>query len=200
MCHCFLNDARFYRLLFEIDRDIAVEVKSRGCPHCGGVLHLACYVRKPRGIRCVLGETYQSRLSFCCSSDCCRRRTTPPSVRFLGRKVYLGVIVILVCALGHGLSGKRRKQLIEQLDIWPQTIARWRRWWREAFAASQTWQTLRGRLCDALDSFELPDSLLGRLRGADLRQRLVFLLRLIAPVTTTSCAVSMLFGPDPQKM
>jgi len=31
-------------------------------------------------------------LSFCCDRDGCRKRVTPPSVRFLGRKVYLGAV------------------------------------------------------------------------------------------------------------
>ena len=129
MCHAFFNDSRFYQFLFRIDQDIAAEVQAGGCS-CGGVLHSACYPRKPRGIRCALEESCESRLSFCCAIDGCRRRCTPPSVRFLGRKVYLGALVILVMAMEHGLSAKRRKQLIEQLDLYPQTLARWRRWWR----------------------------------------------------------------------
>ncbi len=37
MCHAFLEDASFYRFLFQIDREIAQEVQSGGC-RCGGVL------------------------------------------------------------------------------------------------------------------------------------------------------------------
>jgi len=33
---------------------------------------------------------------FCCAVDGCRSRATPPSLRFLGRKVYLAAIVVLV--------------------------------------------------------------------------------------------------------
>ena len=91
VCHAFLTDANFYELLFQIDESIAAEVRARGCS-CGGQLHRALYPRKPRGIRCALDESYQSRLSFCCAQDGCRRRHTPASVRFLGRKVYLGRI------------------------------------------------------------------------------------------------------------
>jgi hypothetical protein len=67
-------------------------------------------------------------------------------VRFLGRKVYLGALVILVTALEHGLSPQRREWLIEALDIWPQTLARWRKWWRETFAACRLWQAQRAKL------------------------------------------------------
>ena len=77
MCHAFLTDANFYQLLFQIDGWIAEEVRARGCD-CGGQLHSACYPRKPRGIRSALDESYQSRLSFCCAQDGCRRRSTPP--------------------------------------------------------------------------------------------------------------------------
>jgi hypothetical protein len=38
------------------------------------------------------------RFSFCCDRDGCRNRATPPSVRFLGRKVYLGAVVMLISA------------------------------------------------------------------------------------------------------
>ena len=182
MCHAFFSDASFYRFLFQVDGEIAREVQAAGCPHCGGVLHSARYPRKPRGLREVLDAHYTTRLSFCCAA--CRRRTTPPSVRFLGRKVYLGVFIVLVTALAHGLTTHRRTLLIKQLDLWPQTIARWRRWWRETFAASRCWQALRGGFLPPVDPARLPDTLLERLQGGALSQRLYRLLWLIAPLTT----------------
>ena len=200
MCHAFLNDSRFYQFLFCIDQERANEAQLEGCAHCGGKLHVACYPRKPRGIRCALDESYERRLSFCCARDGCRRRCTPPSVRFLGRKAYLGVIVILVCALEQGLSPNRRKHLIEQLDLWPQTLARWRRWWRQTFAVSRCWQAARGHFVPPVAVGQLPGALLGRLSGVDLRHRLCLLLRLLAPVTTTSWSGSLRVTIDPQKM
>ena len=53
--------------------------------------------------------------------DGCRRRSTPPSVRFLGRRVYLGVMVILFTALQNGLTEKRRRELVDRLGVPPQT-------------------------------------------------------------------------------
>lgn len=200
MCQAFFNDARFYQFLFQIDQAIATEVQSGGCAHCGGVLHSAGYPRKPRGLRSALDASYSIRLSFCCAREGCRRRNTPPSVRFLGRKVYLGVIVILVSALEQGLSPKRRKQLIEQLDLWPQTLARWRQWWQQTFAVSRCWQAARGHFIPPLAVGQLPGALLGRLSGVDLRHRVCLLLRLLAPVTTTSWSGSLRVAIDPQKM
>ena len=199
MCHAFFNDSRFYQFLFRIDQDIAAEVQAGGCS-CGGVLHSACYPRKPRGIRCALDESCESRLSFCCAIDGCRRRCTPPSVRFLGRKVYLGALVILVMAMEHGLSAKSRKQLIEQLDLYPQTLARWRRWWRKIFPASRCWQANRGRFIPPVDISQLPGALLGRLSPEDLQHRVCLLLHLLAPLTTTSWSGSLRVVINPQKM
>ena len=131
MYQTVLQDASFFELLSRFDEDLAAEVREAGCG-CGGVLHSARYPRKPRGIRSAVDDSYESRLRFCCSQDGCRRRSTPASVRFLGRKVYLGVIVVLVTALHHGLTTPRRRQLIEELDVAPQTLWRWRRWWPTA--------------------------------------------------------------------
>jgi hypothetical protein len=197
VCHAFLTDTNFYQLLFQIDQSIAEEVREHGCD-CGGVLHAAPYPRKPRGVRSALDDSYQSRLSFCCSQDGCRRRHTPASVRFLGRKVYLGVIVVLITALNHGLTEARRRQLIEELDVPLQTLWRWRRWWREQFVATRCWRALAGQLIPPIDADSLPASLLERLTGRALSERLVQLLILISPVTTSTGSLRV--SADPQKM
>lgn len=200
MCHAFFADSRFYQFLFQIDRQIAAPVQAAGCPHCGGRLHVADYPRKARGPRELLDDSYATRLSFCCGREGCRRRSTPPSVRFLGRKVYLGVIVVLVTALEHGLTARRRQQLIDELDIWPQTLARWRRWWRGCFAASRCWRTERGRFMPPVAEAGLPGTLLGRFTGSALCDRLCQLLRLIAPVSTGVGSGSLRVAIDTQKM
>jgi hypothetical protein len=197
VCHAFLTDAKFYQLLTQIDASIAEEVRARGCD-CGGVLHSARYPRKPRGLRSALDDAYERRLSFCCARDGCRRRHTPASVRFLGRKVYLGVIVVLITALNHGLSPPRRRRLVEELDVPAQTLGRWRRWWREQFVQTRCWRGLGGQLIPPLASDSLPGSLLERLTGATLAERLVQLLILISPVTTATSSLPV--SGDPQKM
>jgi hypothetical protein len=197
VCHAFLTDTNFYQLLFQIDESIAEEVHVRGCG-CGGRLHSARFPRKPRGLRSALDRSYESRLSFCCSQDGCRRRHTPASVRFLGRKAYLGVIVVLLTALHHGLTAARRSQLIEELDVPAQTLWRWRRWWRERFVATRCWRALAGQFIPPIGTDSLPGSLLERLRGEGLAERLVQLLVLICPVTTPTSSVRV--SGDPQKM
>jgi len=199
MCHAFLSDARFYQFLLRLDQDLAEEVQERGC-HCGGVLHSARYPRKPRGPRSALDENYAYRLSFCCATEGCRRRTTPPSVRFLGRKVYLGVLVVLISALEGGLSPSGRRQLVDTLDVPAQTLWRWQRWWREVFAEGPGWRLERAQFIPPIAVARLPGEWLARLRGADLLERLVRLLWLIAPVTTPSWSGSLTVAPDPQNL
>jgi len=199
MCHAFVSDSRFYQFLLRLDQDIAMEVQERGCP-CGGVLHSARYPRKPRGHRSALDESYAYRLSFCCATEGCRRRTTPPSVRFLGRKVYLGVLVVLISALEGGVSPRRRRQLVDTLDVPAQTLWRWQRWWREVFAEGPWWRLERAQFIPPIPAAGLPGELLARLHGAQLLERLVRMLWLIAPVTTTSWSGSLTVAPDPQNL
>lgn len=54
--------------------------------------------RKPRGCPASVVEDYSSRYSFTCGR--CEKRATPASVRFLGRRVYLAVVLMLVSPLG----------------------------------------------------------------------------------------------------
>ena len=199
MCHAFLTDSRFYQFLFRIDQSIAEEVQAAGC-RCGGVLHSACYPRKPRGHRSALDASYAYRLSFCCATEGCRRRTTPPSVRFLGRKVYLGVLVVLISALEGGVSPTRRRQLIDTLDVPAQTLWRWQQWWREVFGEGPGWRMERAQFIPPIAAARLPGALLALLQGANLLERLVRMLWLIAPVTTTSCSGSLTVAPDPQNL
>jgi hypothetical protein len=67
--------------------------------------------RAPRGAAEGLDASWDSRRSFCCAVEGCRRRSTPPSVRFLGRKVYVGAIVVLATvAGGAALAGLRANE------------------------------------------------------------------------------------------
>ena len=187
MCHAFLTDPRFYRFLVEADQAIADAVRQDGCP-CGGRLHRADYPRKPRGLLIAREETFCQRYSFCCDRDGCRHRRTPPSLRFLGRKVYLTVGIILLTALEQGLSPRRRQALADHFDLSAKTFYRWQRWWRETFAASSVWRAWRRRLLPPVGERALPGALLGRLQGPDLEARLLRLLIHLLPLTTASCA------------
>ena len=68
------------------------------------------------------------------------------SVRFLGRKVYLGAVVVLVAAMRQGPSPRRVRELSELFDADRRTIARWRVFWREHFPQTPFWKVARSRL------------------------------------------------------
>ena len=103
MTNNVLQKPSFFRFLSAIDSDLASRVRLQGCSFCGGVLHSACYPRKPRSGSVELETTAPTmRQSFCC--DKCRRRTTPESVRFLGRRVYPGFVMVLLSAMQSGVT------------------------------------------------------------------------------------------------
>jgi hypothetical protein len=147
-----------YHLLHRIDLDLAAQVRARGCTHCGGELHSGAYVRKPRGGP-VVPDEYCVRLSLCCAS--CRRRTLPPSVLFFGRRVYWSVVVLVVTTLRQR-QGARTSRLRQLFGVTRQTVRRWVRWFRVAFPASSTWQSVRGHLCGPIDDSSLPGVVLER--------------------------------------
>jgi hypothetical protein len=123
---------------------------------------------------------------LCCERDGCRKRKTPPSVRFLGRRVYAGFVVVLVSAMVHGLSPKRVERIRQELGIDKRTLARWRQWWLDGFVSSRFWKAARVRLMPLADERRLPLVLVERF-GAHRREGLVKLLRFLCPLTTSSC-------------
>lgn len=184
MYQSLLSDSSLYKLLSEIDKDLAAEAQKRGCP-CGGRLDSARYPRKARGIPEELDEAYGSRHSFCCAQEGCRRRMTPVSVRFLGRKVYVGAVVVLVSALRQGVTPTRLSKLEQLLGVSRKTVARWRRWWLDIFVRTTFWKSRRGQLRSPISYSKLPLSLLEAFEVEGKQQKLVCVLRFLSPLTTT---------------
>ena len=127
-CQSHLADAQLHQLLEKVDADLAEEACQEGCLYCDGKLHRANYGRKPRG-----GPQWERRYSFCCAQEDCRRR--PESVRFLGRRVYAGLVVVLITAMIHGLKPARVRRIREALQIDWRTLKRWRQWWLDKLCA-----------------------------------------------------------------
>lgn len=178
-CQAHLTNKKREELLTKIDTDFAEEVRGRGCRHpdCGGKLHRSDYERKPRG-----GPDWDLRDSFCCDEDGCRRRETPTSVRFLGRRVYAGFVVVLVSAMVHGLKAERVQRIREVLKIDRRTLERWREWWRSTFVRCSFWKAARARFMPLLCEQTLPWSL-GKRFEIERPERLVDLLKFLAPLT-----------------
>ena len=164
----------FVDVLVEIDEQLAEDVKRRGC-ECGGRLHRADYPRKVRGVPPEYEWAFERRISFCCEKDGCRRRHTPPSVRFLGRRVY-GAAVVLACAAQSAWAAT--------IDVPRRTVRRWQAWFGTQFVRSKLWQAVKARFMPPVAQDGLPGTLLGRLSGSPIA-RLVAALRLLCPLTTS---------------
>jgi len=176
-CQNHLADQELFQLLEKVDTELTEEARLKGCL-CGGKLHRSDYRRKPRG-----GPQWDLRFSLCCDREGCRRRQTPPSVRFMGRRVYAGLVVVLVSAMVHGLKPERLCCLREALGIDRRTLERWRQWWLGQFVESAFWREARAWFLPPLCLKTMPLSLCDHF-AVERRDRLLGLLKFLAPLTT----------------
>jgi hypothetical protein len=189
-----LTTATLFDALIAIDRDLAATAQAGGCRRCPGRLHHGDYPRKPRGGPAELPAAYEKRTSFCCAR--CRKRVTPASVRFLGRRVYLGAVVVLACVLRQGPTPWRVARLRALLGVSAETLARWHRWWREDFVRTAFWKAARSRFARPVEADDVPRGLLERF-GGDAVAQVVATLRFLGPLTTTSAGTLVEAGHGP---
>jgi hypothetical protein len=159
------SNASFPDALLALDRELAREAKQRGCPRCGGTLDVANYSRKPRCGPFALRDEHCRRLSLCCRREGCRHRVTPGSVRFLGRRVYLSVVVLLCGVLRQGSTPWRIEALRSAVGVDRRTLERWRRWWVERVGGSRAFEIGRADFMPPPDTGRLPLSLLDSFLG-----------------------------------
>ena len=206
-------EPKFTALLLRIDHELAEQTRSEGC-RCGGALHRADYPRKPRGCPRELRPHYLSRLSYCCAL--CRQCSTSTSVRFLGRRVYLALAVVLVSvrragptpaaarvrSRGGGVSGAggvfgvspgragpkpAAARLGTQLGVARRTLQRWRDWWQQQFPLTPLWRAACARFMPPVAAEDLPGELLERFTGA-AHEVLLRLLLWLSPITVGGMA------------
>ena len=182
MYHSQLTDAIFYNSLLALDRLIAEQVKQSRCQFCHSKLHQSHYLRKPRGVPEGTHSDYPIRFSYCCAQDGCRKRLTPPSMRFLSRKVYSSVVIFLVFLL----KSKTDELKVEELNLLlgtslsVETVRRWRNFWVKQVSQSHTWK----RAAFSHDMAQtLPASLLAQFQQV-LNTPLEMALKWILPLTT----------------
>jgi hypothetical protein len=174
----------FFEGLMAIDEAIVERAAEEPCRDCGGPLYRSDHPRKPRGgLLAVAGEAFGRRFNLCCGRDGCRRRAMPPSVRFLGRRVYVGAVVIVASAIA--LTAISARAALRATGVPARTTRRWLRWWRGPFTTSAPFVELSARLVPAPDRRRLPLSLLERLTG-ERSAPVAKLLAWLAPITTTS--------------
>jgi len=151
------SDSNIVSELRKFDELEGVKVKEGGCRFCQGALDCAYYERRPRGLGVVLSLGDRRRISFCCRA--CRKRTTPESVRFLHRKVYsfLSVMVCLLLRSGRAplVTLRRLRGLCGVSEV---SVRRWERWIAR-FLDSPGWRLLRTRLSPSFSVEDFPRSL-----------------------------------------
>ncbi|MFY9938152.1 MAG: hypothetical protein WAK33_14840 [Silvibacterium sp.] len=107
-------------------------------------------------------------------------------MRFLGRKVYLGAIVILISAMRQGPTPRRVRELSERFGADESTIARWQIFWREHFPITLFWKSERARFIRLGKISGLPYSLVDAfLRRHPPREGWMLLLRFLSPITVS---------------
>ena len=177
MSHDWALEGDFFARLAQVDEQIGAEVQAQGCQRCdlGGRLHRSDYPRKPRGVPASAEASWSRRVSLRCNR--CRLRTTPPSVRFLGRRVYAGAVFV-VAALATAMT--------HATGVPVRTLGRWRRWWERGLRRTRAWRDrLRAQLPPGLHERGLPLSLVEHLTGEPL-QCIETILHWLMPLTTTS--------------
>lgn len=186
MVHGYGADAKWFATLTEIDEVFAEEVRAAGCGDCGGPLDRADYERKPRGDLGEAAEAYRRRRSFCCRREGCRHRATPPSVRFLGRKVYVAALVVIAGVIGRErvLLGRGAPRQVAGVPV--RTVRRWLGWWSITFVLTSFWTEAKAFLVSPVDEAMLPGTLLARFGPPAEMSALTRMLRWIAPITSAS--------------
>jgi hypothetical protein len=186
MSQNYLFKASFHLLLIKIDQEFSNTIKQQGCP-CGGQLHQSDYPRSPFGLPAQFRDQYNERFSFCCAI--CRKRITPQSVRFFGRRWFPAPLLLLISVLTLGVSKRRCAQVKRHLGITisESTWRRWRRWWSEVFITTPFWQQAKGSFppTDQITQGPFPRVLLTAFQGKiKIEEKIHLLLKFLAPLTS----------------
>ena len=178
MYHSLLTDARFHNSLFDLDCLIAEQVRQEQCPLCQGQSH---FPRQPRGVPEGTVADYHIRFSFCCSRDGCRKRFTPPSMRFLSRKVYTSVVILVIFMLKPETDESRIEAINRLLGstLSVESLRRWRHFWTQDVPQTHTWKRLA---LSQIQAQSLPMSLLALFKSSG-EQALIMGLKLILPLS-----------------
>ena len=108
------------------------------------------------------------------------------SVRFLGRRVYLALLVVLGSAR-HARQNPGAARLSTTLAIPLRTLERWRQWWKDHFPVSTLWQASGASFMPPVTE-RFPTSLLERFVG-DAAEAMGHLLFFLTPITVRPSAL-----------
>lgn len=104
----------------------------------------------------------------------------PPSVRFLGRKVYFAIAILLCPANALLLPGFALQEFREEVGVATRTLTRWRRFWTWLFRETPFAIAARAAFMPPLDEGSLPASFLERFLGQDPEERLIKALEFLS--------------------
>lgn len=179
----YLGNVSLLVQLAKIDAELEKRQLLNSCPHCGYHLYRAHYKRKPRGILCELPDICYVRLSLCCAH--CRKRCLPASCLFLGRKVYVGCVILLLTAILQGLTSQTTQSLCDAMSVSRRTLHRWLWFFQNVFPNSPLWKVLRGLLSPHISASLMP---LGLFQSDfDLNFICCFLIGGISPTSVSLC-------------
>ena len=183
MSHNYLLNTSFHQSLLAFDFDTARQVQAKNCNHCGGLLHQAHYPRLGFGVPSELASLYQSRYSFCCAQ--CRKRTTPPSLRFFGRRRYIAPLFLLLCSVRFSPCEKRCERWAKRrgIQLSLSTWKRWVSWWQRDFPQTPFWSIAKACFLPPLNVNPSLRALLKSLAGKVLPQQLTQLLQFLSPLS-----------------
>ena len=104
------------------------------------------------------------------------------SLRFLGRRVYWGMVVLLGSAFEGGVTAGRVRRVRELIGhpVDRRTLERWVKWWREGLPKSRVWRAATGLFGRKVDCGRLPVSLLETVTGPDVATRATRVLELLS--------------------
>jgi hypothetical protein len=174
----------FFDRLWIADKEIIEKARTMGCRWCGGRLYRGDFPRKARGdVIATLTAALDRRFSLCCGREGCRKRATPPSLRFLGRRVYAGAVVIIASAIA--VHNALASEIKRKTGVPARTVHRWIHWWRGSFTKTSVFIAICARLLPPPPRSELPESILVRLRGS-IPMCVEKFLAMLAPITTSS--------------
>ena len=160
------------------------------------------YPRKPQGAGTELTEFQHSDLASAVIATAAGR-VTPRSVRFLGRRVYLAAVVILVSAMRQGPNSRRVGELSKHFGADESTIARWQTFWRKHFPQTPFWKVARASFLPLGEIVSLPYSLVNAfLSHHPPWEGWTLLLRFLSPITVPGgLQIKVaLIASDPQNM
>lgn len=115
-------------------------------------------------------------------------------MRFLGRRVYVAAIMVVVSATRASAGTAAAMRQLDALGVPPSTIVRWRQWWTTEFVSSPFWALGQAMFVPPVDAGQAPASLLERFTATQPPEPLMCLLRWLSPLTSRSVASNLREG------